>query len=204
MEVISIEDTRFKKYGRVLTGYDYSELFKAMEETPLPEGVVYEPSVEELEKLGIAEEFKERAFGEMPVQVGYCNGNNNFLNAAEYHRNSELNIAVTDAILILGMLQDVAEDFTYETSRMEAFFLPKGVGIELYATALHYAPCNVNGKGFKVVVVLPKGTNYPLSKKHKEGEDKLMTAVNKWLIGHEEGGLPEGTFLGLKGKNLSV
>lgn len=204
MEVISIEDSRFKKYGRILTGYDYSELMEAMKDTPFPNDVVYEPSVEILEKLDIAEEFKKKAFGEMPVQVGYCNGNNNLLNAVEYHRNSELNIAVTDAILILGMLQDVEEDFTYDTSRMEAFFLPKGTGVEIYATSLHYAPCNVNHNGFKVVVVLPKGTNYPLSEKHGKGEDKLMTAVNKWLIGHEEGGLPEGTFIGLKGKNLSV
>lgn len=204
MEVISIEDSRFKKYGRVLTGYDYSELMEAMKDTPSPNDVVYEPSVEILEKLDIAEEFKKKAFGEMPVQVGYCNGNNTLLNAVEYHRNSELNIAVTDAILILGMLQDVEDDFTYDTSKMEAFFLPKGTGVELYATALHYAPCNVDNNGFKVVVVLPKGTNYPLSEKHDKGEDKLLAAVNKWLIGHEEGGLPEGTFIGLKGENLSV
>ena len=35
-------------------------------------------------------------------------------------------------------------------------------------------------------------------------EDALLTATNKWLIGHAEGGLDEGCFLGLKGKNLSV
>jgi len=28
--------------------------------------------------------------------------------------------------------------------------------------------------------------------------------VNKWLIGHEEGGLPEGSFIGLKGENIEV
>ncbi len=31
-----------------------------------------------------------------------------------------------------------------------------------------------------------------------------MTAVNKWLVGHPEGGLDDGCFLGLKGENLSV
>ena len=36
------------------------------------------------------------------------------------------------------------------------------------------------------------------------GEDALITATNKWLIGHEEGGLPKGSFIGLKGKNLNV
>ena len=36
------------------------------------------------------------------------------------------------------------------------------------------------------------------------GEDRLLTAKNKWLIGHPEGGLPEGTHLGLVGENICV
>ena len=40
--------------------------------------------------------------------------------------------------------------------------------------------------------------------KAAEGEDKLLTAKNKWLIGHAEGGLPEGSHIGLIGKNLNV
>ena len=35
-------------------------------------------------------------------------------------------------------------------------------------------------------------------------EDGLLTAKNKWLIGHAEGGLPEGSHIGLIGKNLNV
>lgn len=204
MNVMSVRDLRFKKYGRILEGYDFSGLFAVMKETPVPEGVVYEPSINSLEELEIAEEFKAKAYGELPIQIGYCNGNNNLLNAVEYHRNSELNIAVTDAILILGMQQDIGDDHTYDTSKMEAFLVPAGVGVELYSTTLHYAPCNVNGNAFKVVVVLPKGTNYPLSRTHEGGEDRLLFATNKWLIGHAQGGLPEGAFIGLKGENLSV
>ena len=55
-----------------------------------------------------------------------------------------------------------------------------------------------------MVVVLPKGTNYPLSRSLGEGEDRLLAATNKWLIGHAQGGLPENAFIGLKGENLSV
>ena len=55
-----------------------------------------------------------------------------------------------------------------------------------------------------MAVILPAGTNYPLEETHANGEDALITAKNKWLIGHAEGGLPEGSFLGLKGKNLDI
>ena len=133
------------------------------------------------------------------------------LNALEYHRSSEINIAATDAILLLGALQDVEPDYTYDTANVEAFLLPAGTAVDLYATTLHYAPCSVNGQGFQVAIVLPKGTNYPLEGEHAavkdnkaSNEDALITATNKWLIGHAEGGLDEGAFLGLKGKNLNV
>ena len=54
-------------------------------------------------------------------------------------------------------------------------------------------------------IILPDGTNQALDENHYAGgEDRLLTAKNKWLIGHPEGGLPEGTHLGLKGANLCV
>ncbi|MDD6327004.1 MAG: DUF4867 family protein [Eubacteriales bacterium] len=204
MEIKKVTDPAFRKYGRVLENYDFSQLIEAMEKSPLPEDVIYEPSIDYLESLPIAQEFKVRAYGELDVQVGFCNGHNKKLNAAEYHRSSELNIACKDAVLILGKQEDVEEDNTYDTSKMEAFFLPAGVGVEVFATTLHYAPCNPGDDGFKVVIVLPKGTNYPLAEKHAGGEDALLAATNKWLIGHAEGGLPEGSFIGLKGENLSI
>ena len=75
---------------------------------------------------------------------------------------------------------------------------------EVYATTLHYAPCNKKKEGFRVLVVLPKGTNTELSGRHSGGEDGHLTAVNKWLLGHPEGGLPEGSPMGLVGENLTV
>ena len=82
--------------------------------------------------------------------------------------------------------------------------VPAGTAIEVYATTLHYAPCHVNESGFQCVVVLPKGTNTELTfEKAAEGEDKLLTAKNKWLIGHEEAAI-EGAFNGLKGENVGI
>ena len=205
MQIYSVTDPKFKKYGKVVKDIDFTELIAKMEEcTPLPEGVEYVPGLAELEALPVMKELSVKAYGEMPIQIGYCNGHNCMLNALEYHRDSEINIAATDAILMLGWQPDVTDDFTYDTSLVEAFLVPKGTAVEVYATTLHYAPCGVDGAGFKVGIVLPKGTNLDLSEVHKGGEDGHLTAVNKWLIGHPEGGLPEGSPLGLIGKNLNV
>lgn len=205
MKIYNVTDVEFRRYGQVLTGYDFTEIIEKMQETPLPDGVVYEPSVKELEELPIFEQLKSQGFGEIPIQIGYCNGHNNKLNALEYHRTSEINIGATDMIVLLGHQEDVKEDHTYDTSLVEAFLIPKGVGVEFFATTLHYAPCGADGQGFRGVVVLPKGTNYPLSDEHKAGnEDALLAATNKWLIGHAEGGLDEGAFIGLVGENITL
>ena len=205
MQIQKVTDASFRAYGKVLEGYDFSRLLKEMEHTPLPaDDVIYVPSVEELEALPVAEELKNRGFGGLPIEIGYCNGNNKKLNALEYHRSSEINVAVTDAILLIGKQQDVEPDHTYDTSKVEAFLVPAGTAIEVYATTLHYAPCHVNESGFQCVVVLPKGTNTELTfEKAAEGEDKLLTAKNKWLIGHEEAAI-EGAFNGLKGENVGI
>ena len=204
MKIYSVTDERFKTYGRVVTGIDFSELCKAMEETPCPEDVIYVPGDQKLEALPVMKELTDKTYGELQVQIGYCNGHNCMLNAFEYHRSSEINVAVTDAILILGRQQDITEDFTYDTSLAEAFLIPAGTAVEVYATTLHYAPCGVNGQGFRVTVVLPKGTILDLEAAHAEGEDGPLTAKTKWPLGHPEGGLPEGSPMGLVGKNLNI
>lgn len=205
MKIQNITDVSFRAYGRVLEGYDFGELLREMKHTPMPvDEVIYVPSVRELEALPIEEELKNRAYGGLPIQIGYCNGNNKKLNAVEYHRSSELDIAVSDVILLLGKQQDIAEDFTYETEKAEAFFVPAGTGVEFYATTLHYAPCTAGEDGFRCVIVLPKGTNTELEfTRAEEKEDRLITAKNKWLIAHEEAGIA-GAFCGLKGENISV
>ena len=101
MKIQNVNDESFKKYGKVLNGYHVAGILKEMEHTPLTKEVVYVPSVEEMEALPDAEEMKNRAFGGLPIQIGYCNGDNKKLNALEYHRSSEINIAVNDLVLLL-------------------------------------------------------------------------------------------------------
>ena len=205
MKILSVNDPEFRKYGRVITGIDFSNIIKEMGSTPCPDGsTVYVPGDAKLEACPEYKQISESLYGGMPIQIGYCNGDNVMLNAVEYHRDSEINVAVTDCVMIWGFEGDITEDYTYDTSKMVAFHLPAGTAVECFATTLHYAPCNYNGNKFRVVVVLPKGTNTDLDfKAESTPEDKLLFARNKWLIGHPEAGI-ECAFNGLTGKNLNV
>lgn len=204
MEIQKVTDISFQKYGKLVREMDCSKLLKEMKHTPMPNDVTYVPSMKRLEDLEVAEEFQNRMYGGLPIQIGYCNGHNETLNAVEYHRCSEVDVAVDDIILLLGRQQDIKEDFTYDTSLMEAFYVPAGTAVELYATTLHYAPCGVNGNGFRCVIILPRDTNteitFPLAGKD---EDILMATKNKWLIAHEEAKI-EGAFCGLRGENITL
>ena len=204
MKTKPVTDPSFRKYGRVVKDIDFTELLEVLKDkTPCPSFCVYEPSITNFEKLPVKEKLETAYYGELPIEIGYCNGHNKKLNAVEYHRCSEINVAANDVILLVGQESDIEDDFTYDTGKMEAFLLPAGMAAELYATTLHYAPCQTSEEGFRVIIVLSKGTNYPLSETHeKTGEDALITAKNKWLIGHPEGGFTGDEFIGLKGKNL--
>ena len=205
MNLIPVTDARFKKYGRIVKDVDFKELIEEMKKTPCPEDVIYVASVPELEALPVFDELMERTYGEMPVQIGYCNGKNKLLNALEYHRSSEIDVAVSDLVLMLGKRADITEDFQYDSANVEAFLVPAGTAVEVFADTLHYVPCNTGESGFRMVVVLPKGTNLDLTKKHENAtdEEKLLFGTNKWVIAHPDAKI-EGAFNGIIGENLKL
>lgn len=204
MKIFNINDKEFKKYGRKLENRFFEEIINKMDKTKCPEDVIYIPSDKELESTIDKNVLENEVFGGMEIQIGYCNGHNNKLNALEYHRNSEVNIAVTDLILMLGLREDIEEDFSYDSSKVEAFLVPKGTAIEVYATTLHYAPCDVENNGFKCVVVLSKGTNTDINFEiNKKDENALLFSRNKWLVAHEDAKI-NGAFNGIKGKNITL
>ena len=205
MNLIPVTDVKFKKYGRVVKDVDFKELIEEMKKTPCPEDVVYVASVPELEALPVFYELVERTSGEMPVQIGYCNGKNKLLNALEYHRSSEIDVAVSDLVLMLGKRADITEDFQYDSANVEAFLVPAGTAVEVFADTLHYAPCNTEERGFRMVVILPKGTNLDLMKKHENAtdEEKLLFGTNKWVIAHPDAKI-EGAFNGIIGENRKL
>jgi hypothetical protein len=160
-----------------------------------------------MENTIIKNQLQEAFYGDMPIQIGYCNGPNSTLNGLEYHKSSEINIAITDMVLLLGKVQDVEDNF-FNSNDVIAFFIPKGTAVELYSTTLHFAPCKVNNEGFKTIVILPKGTNDPLLSniQKRTKEDELLFMKNKWLIAHPEREqlINKGAHPGIKGENIKV
>ena len=208
-EIKKITNPSFKTYGRILP-LDTADFVSTMAQKDAvpPQTVVYEPSDAALEALPLFSQLRDEVYGGLPIEFGYCSGHNEKLNAVEYHRSSEVGIAATDMILMLGRQQDIDySNNTYDTDKVELFFVPQGTAVELYATTLHYAPCREQQVEFRCGVVLPQGTNLPLKVKPADnsGENQLLFAANKWLIGHAESGVDkDGGHIGLIGENISL
>ena len=75
--------------------------------------------------------------------------------------------------------------------------------VEIYATSLHFCPCEVSKNGFGCVVGLPTGTNTDLTVKK---EDPMLFRKNKWIIAHvdNEALKNKGVVAGITGLNYEI
>ncbi len=203
----TVFDSEFREYGRVIpfAGEAFEKACEKACEMP-PSGTVYKPDIPELEQDGLLEKACHELRGDGSCQVGCCWGYNSLLNCLEYHRASEHNIAVSDLVLLLAK-QTEMEGMDLPAGKVKAFFVPKGTTVEVYATTLHFAPCQVSDDGFRCIVILPRGTNHPLEKPRPEtGDGRLLWAKDKWLIANPENTatVRKGAYPGLHGENFNV
>ena len=209
MKILKVTDPEFTNYGRIIEGYDSQkqELMEALVNcTPIPEATDYVAEEKALQNLAAANVISNSLFGGSPMQFGWCNGHNTKLNCLEYHRSSEINLGTSDFILLLAKREEII-DYKIDSSKVKAFLVPKGMMVEVYATTLHYAPCQAHkDSGFQVLVGLPKGTNVGMPKFTPENaEDNLLTATNKWLIAHEDSiEAKNGVCIGITGENIDI
>lgn len=207
MVIFSVTDPSFQEYGQIVDGYDKEELLAFLrDEIEIPDGMAYVPKDERLMRLSIAGDISERFYGGMPAALGWVCGHNTKLNCLEYHRDSELNMGTEDFILLLGRRTQIEDDGMFDTENVKAFRIPAGVMIEIYATTLHYAPCQADDHGFRVFAALPDGSNtdkpdiVPVN-----AEDRLLFARNKWLLAHPDSQeAAAGAYAGLKGMNIDI
>ena len=204
MKIIPVSDSAFDTYGKVVEGYNLSPVIEELSKTQKPDnGVVYVPSCPELEKSSLFSELENGVYGSMPIQFGYCNGDNLSLNCLEYHRGSEVIIAADPIILLVAFLPKMKNN-SIDVSEVEAFLMPAGSAVQIYETTLHYAPCSNTAGGFRTVIVLPKGTNEEKTNiTVRSDDDAILWGRNKWLISHLDA--PEaalGAKIGITGKNI--
>ncbi len=206
MKIYSLQDDEFRSYGRIIhCQQDIKELEEALKKTPIPErGTIYEPEDTLLMKIKITSFIQENLFDGLPIQMGYCNGYNTKLNCLEYHKSSEINFANEDFILLLAKKEEI-QDGKLNTKKVKAFLVPKETLVEIYATTLHYAPCQISKSPFQVLVCLPKGTNTEIKKpKILEEEDQYLIMKNKWLIAHKDASEARIAYVGLVGENIDI
>ena len=202
MTMYSIHDKEFKKFGRILACPHFAVFEEAAKEISIPEsGCSYMARVPAFEQADVLACYRDM-FGDMDVQLGYCWGRNDTLNALEWHKSSEIHCALEDMILMLGDMNDM-DEYVFDSSKIKAFFVKKGESVEIYQTTLHFCPAMPDGKVFKNVVILPRGTNTPLLNK---SADKKLVARNKWLICHAEAKkqVDMGRIIGITGENIVV
>lgn len=205
MKLYSVNDAEFKEYGVVLDGYDYTQLFENLGKIPIAEnGIVYVASEPTLEACAEAKKMEARGFGGYPVQLGYVSGVNRVMNCLEYHKSSEYNIALEDIILVVGNENQIV-DGKFDSALCKAFYVPAGTGVELYGTTLHYAPFNVHDGGYRIICVLPRGTNAPkIDFEPQNYEDKMCFGINKWLMAHKDASeVKDGAYIGITGENIN-
>lgn len=202
LALYDVTDPVFARYGRIVE-MDTAEILRVADAMERPaDSVAYLPSVDAFEALPIHAEICERIFGTLPTQTGYCHGRNSVLNATEWHHSSELNIAITPIVLILGKRADF-HDGVMDSADMKAFLVPRGVAVEVYGDSTHYCAIQVSDEGFGSVVALPLATNTPLA---SPVSDPLMTAKNKWLVTHPDAAslVAKGVTVGIRGENYTV
>ncbi len=208
-EYPTVSSRLFERYGKVVEGIDVRKAVELLKKTPLPQkGTAYVASELILEAdRALFNDIQDRVFGGLPVELGYCSGDNHVLNALEYHRNCEVNIAENDCLLMVAPMTAI-KDGIIDTSSVETFLLPAGTAVLFYETTLHYAPCNASGNSyFRVLVALPRGTNTDRPQGvGRGGEAGSLTHNNKWLFAHPDS--PEGksgiTIGRLVGDNLKA
>ena len=176
MHIYSINDPEFAPYGRIVEGIAADELLEVLEE--------HTPLPEEGTKYLAEDETLMALDVEADFWDRIYGGMPVQLGWCNGH-NTKLNCLEyhRDSEINLG-----TEDF-------------------ILLLGQRYAPCSAKkGQGFKVLVVLPRGTNTEKPQfVAKCREDTLMTARNKWLLAHPESkAAKNGAVIGLKGENIDI
>lgn len=188
IEILPITDKSFASFGRILDSKYFKDAIEYLDNnTDVPDsGNNYVAHADLLEEAIESKDVYNDVFGGIKLQYGYVNGHNQLLNSLEYHKSSEINIAASSLVIMVGHYKDI-KMLKYNTKNVKAYFVPEGTVIEFYPFTLHFSPCEVLETGFKCGVILPYHTNVDFVKANKlnHDEDQLLFKTNKWILSHQ-------------------
>jgi hypothetical protein len=209
------------RYGRVRRIAGLEGLLAAAEGI-VPSGLeanAYVASAPELEAMPESASLGA-LFGFADLQIGWNAGPSSRLNGMEWHKSAELLLALRPLALFLGRAEEIewkAEGGPrWDTRNAVCLFLPHGEALEIFPFTLHLAPCRLEDAGFKSLVVLPRGSNLPLSTRETalareaveagDREARLLFMHNKWIMAHPERKalVERGVHAGVSGENLEI
>ena len=205
--ILDVTSSEFKVYGNVLEGYNITGIKEYAEKNiAIPEeGNIYSPTNNGLEAFKVIKEIQADVYAGLPVEAGECAGNNTSFSAYEYHQGSEVNIVLTDVLMVLGKREQAIDGVFNAQEDAKIFYVPAGTIIEMYSATLHYSPCIVDESGFKVIVILIKGSNEPFEDDF-ETKNKQIVKTNKFQLVHETrtDKIADGIKVGLVGELITL
>lgn len=206
-KIYNVIDPEFKVYGNILSGYGLAEIPKYVKENiEIPkEGNIYRPSNVELEEFEVIKEIEADIYASLPIEAGECVGQNSSFSAFEFHQGSEVNIVLTDIIMVLGKREQMVDGYFNAQEDARLFYIPAGSIIEMYSTTLHYSPCKVHESGFGIIVILIEESNTPL-KDSFESRNKQIVKINKFQMVHKsrKDKIEQGIKIGLLGELIKI
>ena len=203
-----ISDPEFTKYGKIYTNYDVTDVMEYMDKNITIDKTsnIYVPSNAELEKIPSMQTIATDIFAGMPFEAGECTGQSSNFTAVEYHQGSELNVMLTDVVMVLGKRNILEENGTFNAKEQgELFFVPRGTVVEFYSDTLHYSPIKVDNSGFKIIVMLPAGSNQPLPENFHSNNPRIVKK-NKFQVVHESrtDKIKQGAQIGVSGDLIEL
>lgn len=201
-------DPAFTKYGKIYTNYDVTDAIKYMDEQIKidKDSNIYVPSNYALEQVPSMQTIGTDIYAGMPFEAGECTGQSSNFTAVEYHQGSELNVMITDVIMVLGKRSVLEENGTFNAKEeAELFFVPRGTVVEFYSDTLHYSPIKVDNSGFSIIVMLPAGSNTELPENFHSTNPRIVKK-NKFQVVHESrtDKIEQGAQIGVSGELIEL
>ncbi|WP_367370321.1 DUF4867 family protein [Latilactobacillus curvatus] len=205
-QILTVDDPSFRQFGVYYPQYDLTTIKQAMASIPVKDQNVYVTSNPQLEAIPMMQAIGRDVFAGMAIEAGECTGHTSDFSAIEYHQGSEVNITLTDVVMVLGKRADLEPNKQFDPYQdAKLFYIPAGQVVEFYSDTLHYSPIQVTAAGFKVIVMLLAGSNEPFTQPLVTDNHRIVKQ-NKFQLVHASrtDKIEQGIQVGVTGELIKI